>query len=156
MQFKPFVLAILGVALGVGGCLQTPPPLGPAPVGPYIGCVTPIIVDIPCGLGNWGCPTSVVIHNSAQLLSTLTSCGISCPVPSNPCNFNTQMLIGVSLVSGCTVSTSLESICYFSDHVQVTILSTLPPKGGAICNYIALPWVEWVAVPASNLPVIFN
>jgi hypothetical protein len=158
MQFKPFVLVILGLAIGLGGCLNSPPPFGPSPVAapPYLGCVTPMNVAISCASGNWACPHNVAVHNSAQLLSFLGSCGIACQAPSDPCNFNTQMMIGVLSWTGCSGSNSLSSVCYFTDHVEVTILTTYPAKGEPTCNEIPIAYVAWVAVPASNLPVIFN
>lgn len=172
-------MALIGLAMGLGGCLGSPSPLGPSAA---LGCLPQADIvtisaspsKIPsgphhpsttCPLPAFSCAGDTqVIRSRSQLLALETSCGGPAPGASctNPCNFGDVMLLGYFANVSCMASglPAFSSVCYTKDQVVVTITQpTIPTQvpGGIQyqCNSSIL-FYQWVAVPASGLPVVFN
>lgn len=175
MRIKVVLLAFIIMAIGLGGCLDSPSSLGPSG---NLGCLyqsdltsiggNPVkigVVNTNCSLPALGCFNGTqVIHNRSQLLALDSSCNGATPSASctDPCDFNTQMLLGYSANVSCMASTMphFYSVCYSRSQVVVTITAPVMPTqvlGGIQyqCNSVMI-FSAWVVVPASNLPVVFN
>jgi len=181
MRIKSAHFVLVGLSLGLWGCLGSPSPMDPSAElgclsGAQINTVTispsKVIITVGPKPTNPYCPlpplncgnATEVVHSHNQLLSLETACGgpQTTSTCKDPCDFNTQMLIGYFMNVSCMASgtPAITSVCYSKSQVVVTI--TVPPiptqvPGGIAyqCNSF-IQCFQWVAVPASNLPVVFN
>ena len=125
-------------------------------------CGTPTSVAIPSLIGvtvPYVTPGAYVIQSAAQWSATNTNYN----QPS--VNFTTQMVLEYTQTMNVSCMCSLvepviTSVCFYPDHIQVTGTkpgSNCPPPGGPTCySIITVQAMVLVAVPQSNLPVVWN
>ena len=138
------------VLLGLGGCLVSP--VGPSTLPSLSGCYPPAIptqtIPWPCGAYN-----QVVILNRSELLAQV------CTDPSqpDPCDFSTQMLIGLKVIHGCQQPiSSFPTICYYPNKVVLTEQETWPATPPTFQCYSIIQGEVWLVVPNSSLPLSIN
>ncbi len=123
---------------------------------------TPIPTASLTGYGNFTAPQSSNVIQTAAAWATVN------PHYSQPSvNFSNQMILeyteplGVSCM--CTfVQPVITSVCFYSDHIEVTGTKasinypTLAPGAPQCQSFALLQAMVLVAVPQSNLPVVWN
>jgi hypothetical protein len=157
---------LISALLGFAGCMLNPP-LGPKSIpsltpGPSLGCFTPSpLMQGICF--NWG-TNLVVIRSHAEFVAM--PCFNSQTPPSDPCDFNTQMIIAYQFSVSCMANTGVPkvtTICYSPTQVTLNFTEDYYPIPTPIvtpgkliiiptCNSLITVFGA-VVVPTSPLPV---
>jgi hypothetical protein len=136
-----------GLVLSLAGCLSSP--VGPSG-STLSGCETP---GVPTSTVPWPCAGfgQVVIRSRAEMLSTLCF-NPAAGSPPDPCNFSSQMLVGLHVSGGCQQPrTSFPKICYYPDKVVLTCEEDSPATPPTVHCWSFFETEVYLVVPKSYL-----
>lgn len=155
-------LGFLLLGLGLLGACMHPLDLGPSPTvtptaTPLTGCFNPVTVSpgvsavvslVPCNNFN----SRDLYRSHAELAAAESACGLT-PGP-DPCDFSAKMLFCDVLTEDCNGPyLHYTQVCYFSDHVELTLESDSPAHPPTVfCNSMARVAI-WLVLPRSPLPL---
>jgi hypothetical protein len=152
-----FLSGLISFTLSVS-CRQFPLPPSPVPPASTPTCVwTPL----PYGDLKANGTGTYVIRTASDWSNNMFPYPTTIPTPAPPVNLSQFMIIGVSALFSCNYqSVQINSICAYSDHIEVDYgppPPVIPTPGTPIitCDHINTGTL-FAAVPQSNLPVYFN
>jgi hypothetical protein len=99
--------------------------------------------------------TPGVFTGSTRVLKTLADWQALYGSALPPVDFNSRMIIQALLNHAFLPTMNITDVCEGSSQVTVSLTRHVVPHGYATCFAIMMAW-DSVAVPQSNLPVVFN